>query len=47
MSYCFLCKELEDEDEVCKNLKCIFVKQKIKTLGINKIYKCIISLYHK
>ena len=42
MSFCYLCKELEPEDEVCKNFKCIYVKHKIKTIGINGIYKYLI-----
>ena len=42
MSFCFICKQLDDEDEVCKNFKCIYVKHKIKTMGIDAIYKILI-----
>tara|TARA_R110000868_G_scaffold192686_3_gene437259 strand:- start:381 stop:557 length:177 start_codon:yes stop_codon:yes gene_type:complete len=44
MSFCFICKELEEEDELCKNYKCIYVKHKIKTMGITQIYDILIAL---
>tara|TARA_R110002072_G_scaffold33595_1_gene101552 strand:+ start:1100 stop:1282 length:183 start_codon:yes stop_codon:yes gene_type:complete len=45
--YCFLCKELIAEDEICETPKCRYIRRKIDIMGIDELYKLLVQYYYR
>lgn len=43
--YCYICNELIPEDEISHNLKCVYIRNKMKKMNVNEIYKMFIQYY--
>lgn len=45
--FCHICKDYIPEDEECINGKCMYIRNKIKKMGIDELYKLLQQEYNK
>ena len=44
--YCHICKDYISEDEQCINKKCLYIRNKIKKMSIDELYKLLQQEYY-